>query len=368
MIVKNESSVIERCLTSMLPVIDYWVIVDTGSTDKTQEIIKNFMKEKGVKGELHERPWVNFGHNRNEALDLARDKAEYVFFIDADEYLEYEPNFKLPELDKDSYYVTISHSGSLYQRLLLINMKYDWKWIGVLHEYIGSTQAKTVGTLENVKDIYTTEGARSKDPEKYLKDAAILEKGLIDEPHNERYVFYLAQSYGDAGQYEKSLEWYEKRIAIGGWDQEVYWSMFKSAQMKENLQRPYEEVIEAYNRAFQFRKSRFEPLYHIAYLAREKKKDFYAGYMAAKVACSLPKTEDLLFVQQWMKDYGIELELSICAYWLGKYEECKEVSENLLKRDLPQSVKECVTRNLEFANGKIIEQICSPSRLPSEAL
>ena len=72
MIVKDEKDVICRCLASVKPVIDYWVIVDTGSSDGTQEIIRAFMKE--IPGELHERPWINFGHNRNEALELAKGK------------------------------------------------------------------------------------------------------------------------------------------------------------------------------------------------------------------------------------------------------------------------------------------------------
>ena len=42
MIVKNESHVILRLLNSVAPIIDYWVIADTGSTDGTQEIIKNY--------------------------------------------------------------------------------------------------------------------------------------------------------------------------------------------------------------------------------------------------------------------------------------------------------------------------------------
>ena len=64
MIVKDEAHVIERCLSSVLPVIDHWVIVDTGSTDGTQKKIKDFFDRNGVEGTLHESKWVDFGTNR----------------------------------------------------------------------------------------------------------------------------------------------------------------------------------------------------------------------------------------------------------------------------------------------------------------
>lgn len=46
MIVKNETHIIHECLDSIYKHIDYWVIVDTGSTDGTQELIKSFLKKK----------------------------------------------------------------------------------------------------------------------------------------------------------------------------------------------------------------------------------------------------------------------------------------------------------------------------------
>src|SRR3990172_13007879 len=97
MIVKNETKVIERCLKSVRPLIDYWVIVDTGSSDGTQQLIKAYLHD--IPGELHERPWVNFEHNRNEALELAKNKGDYILTIDADEQFIYSENFSLPLLD-----------------------------------------------------------------------------------------------------------------------------------------------------------------------------------------------------------------------------------------------------------------------------
>lgn len=357
MIVKNESKVITRCIESILPLIDYWVIVDTGSTDGTQQIIKDFMKEKGIPGELHEKPWVNFAHNRNQALELAKNKADYVFFIDADEYLEYEPDFKFPYLDKDSYIISMKHGGSTYGKLQLAKNQLDWRWEGVLHEYVWSPQAKTSGTLEKVHNVYTTEGARSQDSQKYHKDAQILEAALKENPNNDRYLFYLAQSYRDAGENEKALEAYKKRIEKGNWDQEVFWSLLQVANIEKALGVSPETFLSSYYKAFYFRPSRAEPLYYISEYYRNKG-DYENGYLIAKVGTKIPLSTDILFVDKWIYDYGLPLELSVNAYWTGKYEECQKISTDLLAlQELPDYYRDIIKANLDFANKKLIEKI-----------
>jgi tetratricopeptide (TPR) repeat protein len=212
MIVKDESKIIERCLESTLPLIDYWVIVDTGSTDGTQEVIKKFMKEKNIPGELIERPWKNFAHNRNEAITLAKNKSDYLLFIDADDYFSLDENFKLPDLDKDYYYINIIYGGMKYSRIHVVNTALDWQYLGVLHEVLCPDASRSCGTLNNISNIITRDGARVKDPERYKKDAEILEMALQEEPDSTRYRFYLAQSYRDSSQLEKALENYEKSI------------------------------------------------------------------------------------------------------------------------------------------------------------
>ena len=358
MIVKNETDVICRCLDSVLPIIDYWVIVDTGSTDGTQELIRGFMKAKGIPGELHERPWVNFEHNRNEALELARGKGDYVFFIDADEYLVYEPDFELPDLKLDYYFVTITCGGMKYGKIQLVNNHLDWEWKGVLHEVISPPHSRTYGTLAKVTNTYTTEGARSKDSMKFVKDAEILEKALMENPNDSRYVFYLAQSYFCAGEHRKALDNYEKRISLGGFKQEVYWSYCQAGILREMLGFPKEAIVEWYRKAFQFRPSRPEALYQLAHYYR-RSGDYESGYRVARLAADIPPSSDILFLQQWMHDYGIDLELSICAYWIGRVEECRQICLRLLERgDLPPSYRECVERNLGFANSRLLDDIC----------
>ena len=363
MIVKDEAGVIERCLESVLPMIDYLVIVDTGSTDGTQEKIKTFMKRRGVEGELYQRPWVNFGQNRNEALELAKGKGDYLFFIDADEYLVFDKEFIRPSLTKDYYYITILHSNTQYGRIQLAKSSLNWSWEGVLHEYLCCREAGSFATLNGIKTIYTYEGARSKDPDKYKKDAATLERALLQDPDNHRYRFYLAQSYRDALDYEKALDSYQKRVRLGGWDQEMFYSLLQIAAIKELLNYDSEECIESYLQAFLYRPSRSEPLYRMVNLFR-RKREFEKGYKLAEIASTISRPSDVLFVEDWVYDYGIDLERSICAYWMGNYQECQDICLQILgKSDLPESVRDCVTRNLEFSNSRLAELVVRGSDL-----
>src|SRR5271157_4491428 len=132
MIVKNESAVIGRCLASVKSVIDHWVIVDTGSSDGTQSIIRKCLE--GIPGELHERPWVDFAFNRNEVLALAKGKGDYFLLLDADESLDFAQNFIMPGLITDVYYVCVQATDVIIYREFLIKSCLDWKWVGILHE------------------------------------------------------------------------------------------------------------------------------------------------------------------------------------------------------------------------------------------
>src|ERR1700758_897611 len=105
MIVRNEAHVVRDVLDSVAPYISSWVIVDTGSEDDTQELIRNHMARLGIPGELHERPWRNFGHNRTEALNLAQGHGDYIWVMDADDTVVGTPEFS--GLSADMYWMPI---------------------------------------------------------------------------------------------------------------------------------------------------------------------------------------------------------------------------------------------------------------------
>jgi glycosyltransferase involved in cell wall biosynthesis len=354
MIVKNETSVIRRCLATCKPLIDYWVIVDTGSTDGTQKMIQEFMKD--IPGELHESPFKNFEYSRNEALSWAKGKADYIMFMDADDYITYDNGFSLPPLDKDSYQMMIKRGTILYGFTFLVKDALDWKYVGVLHEALVSNQARTSAIINGATIIATTEGDRSKNPKKYENDAKVLEEALKREPNNSRYRFYLGQSYRDGGNYEKALENYKIRAGMGGWEEEVYFSLFRVAELQEALKTDANTIIDSYLKAYTYRPQRQEALFGLVrwYSINHR---FEEGYQLAKKGIGAPIPKDVLFIDYTIHDWRLLLEYSVCAYWTERYEEAKLASLWLLSNPkLDTETHQLVERNMQWISSKLQEE------------
>ena len=318
MIVKDEATVIGRCLRSVAPLIDRYTIVDTGSGDGTQDAIRAAAAELGLPGEVHERPWRDFGHNRSEALDLARPHSDYLLVIDADEILSLPAGWTLPQpLDAPAYSLRM-HDGALrYLRTSLVDARLPWRYVGVLHEYIDCGQAIHPVELDGPHVIYTRDGARARNPNKSREDAEVLAAALQAEPGNTRYQFYLAQSWMGAGELERALDAYEARAAMGGWDQEVWCAMYLAARLRERLGRPAAEVIDAYLRAYDFRPHRAEvPVALAGYLRRAGR---WASARALIVdAMRLKPGSDHLFVESDCYGWRRLDELSLILMQTGE--------------------------------------------------
>lgn len=342
MIVKNESHVIRRCLASVKALIDYWVIVDTGSNDGTQKIVEEFLKD--IRGELHERPWVDFGHNRNEALSLARGKADYILFIDADDRLVLTDNFVMPDLEKDCYCVTQSQemkeigTNANSTVLLMIKDLPDFQWKGAVHEALISKEGRGYTFLPGITNEYGHDGSRSRDPKRFEKDVQMLKKAIAEEPANSRNVFYLAQTYRSNQQYLQALNYYEKRVTMTGSDDEKYYALYCIGLMQKMLNLSPDLFLKSFWKAYQFRPTRAEPLFEIIghYIKRE---NYFLGYLIAKYALSIPLPQDL-FVEKWIYDWGIGMQFFTCSLNFGKIDKAKEMKEKLLANShLPMDQK-----------------------------
>lgn len=349
MIVKNEAHVIQRCLDSVRPFIDHWLIVDTGSTDGTQQLIRQHLRD--LPGELFERPWKNFGHNRTEALELARGRADYLFVIDADEVLQLPADYRRPPLQAEAYTLDVYFGGINYGRICLLQSRLPWRYVGVLHEYPDCGHTVERPLLPGPTVLVHTDGGRSQidTATKYARDAQVLEAALRDEPDNARYVFYLAQSYRDSHQADKALQAYERRAAMGGWIEETWYSLYSAARLAEALGHGAADVVHRYLQAYECRPQRAETLSALARYLRLQQQ-YALGRLFAERAMNTPMTDDILFVDRADYLWRAADEYAVCSYWTGDYDDTRRVCERLLADpQLPPSERPRVEANLLFA-------------------
>lgn len=329
MIVKNESSVITRCLDSVRPIIDYWVIIDTGSTDETQKIIRDHMAD--IPGTLYERPWRDFAFNRTESLTLSREHGDYSLIVDADDALEIMPDFKSQLLTADAYSLNILDCELSYPRVQLVNNRLEWIYRGVLHEYITCSIPHTnepIGLILHRNH----DGARRKNAEIYQSDAAILRVAFENETEpllRSRYAFYLAQSYRDSHNPREAIRYYQLRATLGGWVEEIFYSLYQAGKLKEQLGYSSTDILQTYNQATKALPSRNEARHASAKYCRLNKL-YYQGYVIAKEGLNLNYSSESLFGEPWIYETGLLDEFAVNAYWAAKYSECLEACIKIL--------------------------------------
>ncbi|MFJ6797477.1 glycosyltransferase [Streptomyces sp. NPDC091268] len=350
MIVKNESAVIERCLASVRDLIDTWVISDTGSTDGTQDLIRGALH--GIPGELHEEPWTDFGYNRSLNIAHARGKADYLLLLDAD--LVLRRNGPLPPLTSNSY--MLRHEGSTEYRIKrLVRGDLPWRYEGVTHEYLTCDSPhedeQRPGIQENLDALviedYADGGSRH---DKFERDARLLSEAFLRDPSNTRTVFYLAQTLRDMGDTAGAIRLYEHRAGMGGWEEEVYYSLLQVGVLNADSG-DWPAAMDALSRAWDFRPSRLEACYELASRLRVMGRH-HTAHAITRAVLDRPAPDDLLFVQPWVYQWGLLFEHSITAYWVGDMDASVQACDRLLAMPrLPEVYRSQTETNRGFAVG-----------------
>ena len=229
--VRNESKIIERCLKAVEGLVDAFCVHDTGSTDNTCELVEQFLKTR--KGCLTKSEWRDFGYNRTESFReakkfLAEDDLAQTYGLLLDGDMVFEAGTLLQQTLTEKGYTLVQKNGNLeYPNCRLVRMDHDWVCKGVTHEYWDgptTSLSKSICYIDDRNDG----GCKS---DKYERDARLLERGLLEEPENVRYMFYLAQTYNCLGRHEDAIGMYKKRFKAGGWIEEQWYSLYMIGQI-----------------------------------------------------------------------------------------------------------------------------------------
>jgi tetratricopeptide (TPR) repeat protein len=368
LICKDEESCIQNALESVYKNINYWVICDTGSTDGTKKIIKNFFEEKGIPGELYEDEWIAFDKNKTLMMQRAFNKADYIIHMDADDIYVGDLDFTNDDSGFDAYQAIVRRQSVSYKALVLFSGRLNWKFCGVAHTIIKTLEnggIYTRGDLshKNFYMISSGSGARSSDPEKYLKDAEKLKKQffetLVDDPDglNNRSAFYTAQSYMDQGMFEEAITWYRLYLRLKDtWIEESFESHLRIARIYTWTNRSKESIVGEFLKAIDIFSDRAEPYFFLG-VYYNSVGDFENGYKYLKFAKDLSldnaNSKYALFVNVYTYGKYVNDELSVSCYWVGKYEESVSLIKEIINDDEFIGDKERLQSNIDFSLSKM---------------
>ena len=370
-IMKDEEHVAYRMLNSIKPIVDGICIIDTGSTDKSIELVEQWGKENGVETYVKERPFDNFENSRNASFELAREKflgrdgkgdTYYNFWLDFDEQLEIGPTFKKQNIDKDLYMFNTFINTMKYTRNELCRLNKPFRFYGPVHEFIVCDEKNiTSALMEGLTVRVEMDGGswQGDIPAKYKSHAHTLEKYIDASREDPRWIFYTAQSYHDSAcvpdhreengeRLRRSLKYYKERVSRpDGYPEEIFYSQFRIGTIMRTLEEPWNLALNELLKAYSFDPLRGEPIkaiidYYLqvgewqnAYLFSSMGKKIFHG--------NNPYPKRLLFVDETLYVWKFLEAHAAASFYTGRKSESKSTYQEMV--ELSRTKKEYFTQD-----------------------
>jgi hypothetical protein len=361
MILRDEEKTIVETLKSITPHVHRVCLVDTGSQDKTLELACALLVQLGISHAIHRKPWVNYSHNRNEALMIARrmsDPDAWLWMLSADCRVEFNLPTQYPAhlrneriLFEEGYLpkwgiisavqLTTVLGNWVYPQTCLFRADSDWRYEGVTHEVPVSLTGQTLAAPpRGVTVRYLGTGDKRA---RWLQDVELLQEEIRSRGAEEcpREMFYLAQSYECLGAYMLAAQWYHLRSAIPG-----YWAERWEAQLRLALLPGVLPWTESRNILLELTREspRAEPWFYLADLyaqeaeleePKHRKACWELAYIHARIAYVATKfslSSQEYMVRQDVYQWRAQLLYAVCCYGTGRNQEALPLFEGLLAK------------------------------------
>lgn len=358
-IVKDEAHCILGMLEAAAQISDAIVIADTGSTDGTQQIIKDFGQKHGIPTYVFERPFDDFEKSRNFGMQKARDVVNelgwnpndcWTWWCDADEKIIVDPKFNKNQFNKDLFMINTYIGAMKYTRNTFARVSKPFRFYGPVHEFIvcdeeNITSGLAEGVHVDVKMIGKSwQGDISK---KYLDHAHKLEAYIAADRKDPRWIFYTAQSYHDSAsmrdnreeneeRLRRSIKYYKERVKrTDGYPEEIYYSQYRIGTIMRVIEEPWHLTHMELLKAYSMDPMRGESIKTIIdyYLQIG---DWNMAYLYTKFAKvnfhgKNPYPTRLLFVDEAIYIWKFAETHAAACYYTGRMQEAKETFKEIME-------------------------------------
>ncbi len=289
--------------------------------------------------------------------------------MDADDEIVGE---KPSGLTADVYHLKVEDGEVRYDRGQIFKADESFYYQGVLHEFLTSSKPIVNSLLAGLRYVRHGDGSTwgkrdvASIKAKFKRDAFTLMNALVEEPDNARYVFYLAQSWRDAGELEASIKEYERVATMKGWEEERWFSLYQAACLRQSLAQPQPIVIDAYLRAYEFRPSRLESMWALGrYLQTIGR--FRTCYHLLKpfVTSSVQMTTDRLYVDPQVYTWKLADVFADSAYYSGDVGLAYQINMRLVDHPgIPPEIRTRIKNNIAALNPSTMSKLF-PNQNPS---
>jgi glycosyltransferase involved in cell wall biosynthesis len=368
MMVKNEKKRLHVSLESVKDFADSLIIYDTGSTDNTVQICKDFCEKYDIPLRLKEGEFLNFAESRNISLDFADSFEDVDFLLLMDTNDELKNGHLLRQFANDHKDVKNAtaflisqewYSGKLdkYYNVRFIKAREGWRYVGVVHEYMKTLKAENEGEeMLKINQEVKLYQDRTQDDDKtgkrFYRDKELLLAEHEKDPTEPRTVFYLAQTFSCLNDYENAYKYSKIRLELIGFWEEVFQSYLRCGEYSENLKMDWYESMTWYIKAYEHT-ARVEPLLKIAE-HYQKKENWLLAYNFLQLACRLSFPQQcILFVDNLAYEYRRWHLMGIVAYYIGEYSIGKNACITAIQNGKKININvDRDVKNLEFYIAK----------------
>ncbi|MEO8499257.1 MAG: glycosyltransferase, partial [Planctomycetota bacterium] len=244
----NNAEIVADAVRSVIDWVDEILLIDTGISDGTVELVKELAGEKFRQTQF---AWRNdFALARNTAFEqAAAHGATWALTIDTDERLIVDGFRTLDELrtllasePEILAWLVVNRDGS-YAKERLVRVPTALRWKGRTHEaLIGATDRQRKG-LPGVRFF---EVAKTPDAfrHKLERDLVILQEETRDKPDNARWWYYLGQTLDGLQRPREAADAYQQCARLDGWAEEAAWACYQAAKCLSTL-KEFRQAIQA---------------------------------------------------------------------------------------------------------------------------
>lgn len=361
MMLKNEQSRIQVSLDSVKGFVDSVIVYDTGSTDKTIDIVTRFCNKECIPFRLKRGEFVDFSTSRNISLDFADEfeDVDYLLLLDCNDELRGGDALRdvcksyLHKDENNAFHIlqnwVFANDSHNYYNIRLLKPRTGWRYVGRVHEYITKPNLREpVAKIEGVVLFQNRNlDQDGKTGRRFVRDKELLLQTYEEDPTEPRNLFYLAQTFECLNDFENALKFYLLRISTKtpGFVEEVFHAYLRVGKLCQRLNKQWEETVGYFLKALEY--DRVEPLIPIIEYYREKSL-FNIAYHFCKLACSLKyPTHCVLFIGEKDYNYVRWHLMGIVGYYVGT-EQALEDGKNGCIQAIKTSNQEIDRNNLMF--------------------